>query len=93
MIVGIYLFQLRLFHSYSLKDKRAIRMSILSNLRRIYKVSAAEVDAQQMHNFLVIGASLVSSDALILRKTYDEILRYMDERCDVELINATMELV
>jgi uncharacterized protein YlxP (DUF503 family) len=74
-----------LANSYSLKDKRQVRRSLIDKIRQKFNVSIAEVDTQESHKILTIGAALVSGDAGHARQSMDEIINFMDEYADAEL--------
>jgi uncharacterized protein YlxP (DUF503 family) len=72
-------------HSTSLKDKRQVRRSLIDKTRQRFNASVAEVDAQDLHQTLVIGVAVVSGDAGHARSSRDEIIRYMEEHANAEL--------
>jgi len=49
---------------------------------------SAEVDTQDMHQTLTIGIAVVSGDAAHARRSLDEIVRFMEEHADAELIGV-----
>jgi len=57
-------------------------------VRQRFNASIAEVDAQDAHRTLVIGAAVVSGDASHAKESLEEIIRYMEEHADAELIEA-----
>jgi len=78
-------------HSTSLKDKRQIRRSLIEKTRHKFNVSIAEVDTQDMHQTLTIGIAVVSSESTHAKKSLDEIIRFMEEHADAELIGIEVE--
>ena len=74
--------------SGSLKDKRQIRRSIIDRTRRQFNVSAAEVATQDSHKILTLGIAAVSGDAGHARQMIDEVVRFMDEHADAELVEV-----
>ena len=85
MAVGRAELELLLPEAYSLKDKRQVLRSLLERLRRRYNLSAAEIDGQEHWNRAVIGLACVSNDFAHVRRTLDEVLRFIegDGRCEV----------
>ena len=78
----------RIPHATSLKDKRSICRSLLDRLRHKFNVSASEVDAQDVHQKLVVGISLVSGNAAHAQNCLDEIIRYAEESAVAELVEV-----
>lgn len=76
--------------SFSLKDKRMRRSSIIKRLQNKYKIAVAEVGDYEIHNSLYIACANVSNNRDILRKTFDEALN-MIERDDVEVYDSFYE--
>ena len=77
-----------LHHSNSLKDKRQVRRSLIEKTKNRFNASIAEVDTQDTHRTLTIGIALVSGDIAYAQKALDEIIRYMEEHVDGELLDA-----
>ena len=75
-------------HAASLKDKRQVRRSLIDKARQRFNVSVAEVDTQDMHQTLTIGVAVVSGEAAHARRSLDEIVRFMEEHADAELIGV-----
>jgi uncharacterized protein len=62
MFVGSMEVRLYVRHSRSLKDKRQVVRSILDRLRNHYNVSAAEVEARDHPQLIVLGFALVGEE-------------------------------
>jgi len=73
-------------HATSLKDKRQICRSIVDKVRKRFNASISEVATQDVHQTLTIGVTVVSGDASHARQSLDEIIRFMEENTDAELI-------
>lgn len=63
MIIGASTIHLYLPGTSSLKEKRSIIKSILARLQSTFKVSAAEVDFNDMHQSALIGVAVVSNSS------------------------------
>ena len=58
-----------IFHiqqSFSLKDKRQVRRSLIEKTRHKFNVAIAEIDTQDVHQTLTIGVAVVSSCNMFL---------------------------
>ena len=75
-------------HAVSLKDKRQIRRSLTDKTRQRFNASVAEVDTQDVHQTLTIGIAVVSGEAAHAQNSLDEIIRFMEEPADAELMEV-----
>lgn len=78
-------------HAHSLKDKRMITRSLIDKTRHKYNASVAEIDTQDAHHILTLGVAVVSCEYSHVQNMLDEIIRYMGENADAELISADKE--
>ena len=78
-------------HATSLKDKRQVRRSVVDKTRQRFNASVAEVDTQDSHQTLTVAFAVVSGDAAHAQNSLDEIIRYMEEHADAELIEVERE--
>ncbi|MGI6039286.1 MAG: DUF503 domain-containing protein [Eubacteriales bacterium] len=74
-------------HSVSLKNKRQVCRSLVEKTRNRFNVSIAEVDTQDAQKTLTLGVAVVSGDAAHARRSLDQIIRYMEEHTEAELID------
>jgi uncharacterized protein YlxP (DUF503 family) len=75
----------------SLKDKRMVARSIMDKARHKFNASVAEVASQDIHQTLTPGVAVVSGEYAHSRKQLDELVRYMEENADAELVNIEDE--
>ena len=68
--------------SHSLKDKRRILRSILDQVRHRFNVSAAEVDAMDLHQRIVIGIACVSNERSHVQQEIDSVIRFIEEQAE-----------
>jgi uncharacterized protein YlxP (DUF503 family) len=78
-------------HAASLKDKRQVCRSLVDKTRQRFNASVAEVDTQDIHQTLTIGIALVSGEAAHAQRSLDEIIRFMEEHADAELMEVKGE--
>lgn len=76
----------------SLKDKRQVAKSIIERARRKFNISAAEVDTQDIHRTLTLGIATVSGNAAQARKALDEVIRYIEDNADAEVISIETDV-
>ena len=72
----------------SLKDKRQVCRSIVDKSRQRFNASIAEVGTQDVHRTLTIGVAVVSGEVSHAQNMLDEIVRYMEEHADAELVDV-----
>lgn len=78
---------LKIFDSYSLKDKRRTIKSIINRTHNRYNVSIAEVKEQDMLNLAVLGIAVASSSKLVAQQMIDTIIKEMEAHYEVEIID------
>jgi len=78
----------RIPHAASLKDKRQVCRSVIEKSRKRFNASIAEVDTQDIHQVLTIGIAVVSGDVAHGQKSLDEIIRFMEEHADADLVEV-----
>ena len=73
----------------SLKDKRQIRRSLIEKIQQRYNMSVSEVEAQDVHQTLVIGVAIVSGDLTHAQNSLDNMIRFIEGNyLQVELISV-----
>ena len=78
---------------HSLKEKRMIVKSLVAKLQNKFHVSAAEIDEQDVHQFIVIGiASIVPHNAMA-DSLMDEISSFVEISTEAQIVEETREVV
>lgn len=95
MIVGICEFEIILFESSSLKDKRQVVQSMCQRVKAKYPVSIAEVGYLEKWQRSALGFSLVSNDSIFVEKVMAKVLDLFEEdhRFEVTAIKKDIEKV
>jgi len=70
----------------SLKDKRQVCRSLIEKVRKRYNISISEIEAQDVHQTLIIGIAVVSGEKTHAQNSINEIIRFMENNPDAELI-------
>ncbi len=73
-------------HAQSLKDKRMVARSLIDRTRHKFNASVSEVGSQDAH--LTLGVAVVSGEYNHARDMLDEIIRFMEDSADAELISV-----
>ncbi len=76
---------------HSLKEKRMVVRSICAKVRNKFNVSIAEVDAQDLHQRIVLGFACVAGDAAIADSMVDNILNFIENNSEGEIIDIFKE--
>lgn len=92
MFIGGMRVCLILYDSFSLKDKRSVRTSLIRRIENKFRVSVAEIGEQECHNLLEIGVAVVSSNQRIIEKTLENILRFFEKEHNVEIVENRIEI-
>ena len=85
-------FRLRAPWVHSLKEKRMIVKSIVARLQNTFHISAAEIDEQDTHQTIVIGAAAIVPHTGMADSLMDEISLFVEENCEAELLEEQREI-
>ncbi len=85
----IFILELLLPHSYSLKDKRQILRSIKDKTHRI-NVSIAETGQQDIYNYAQITLAIAASSSAMMMKIRETLYKIISETDGVEIIRENI---
>jgi hypothetical protein len=88
MWVGAIEFDLLLGDVHSLKEKRSLVRPLVSELKRMFAVSAAEVDHLDLHRRAGIAAAVVAADRAHVVEVLDTVEQRVAYHPEVELLSA-----
>lgn len=77
---------------HSLKEKRMIVKSLLAKLRNQFNVSVAEIDAQDIHQTIVIGVVTIVASHQLGDSTLDHIISYVEEATEADIIEIIRDI-
>ena len=77
---------------HSLKEKRMIVKSLIAKLQNRFRVSAAEVDEQDTHQFIVIGVAAIVPHNAMADRLVNEITQFIEESTEAEIIDVIREI-
>lgn len=78
---------IRIFDSFSLKDKRSVIKSIITKTHNKFNVSISEVEDYDLLNKAALGISVVSNSNQLNQQIFDSIIRFIEENYEVEIIS------
>ncbi len=76
---------------HSLKDKRMIVKSLVQRARNKFNISIAEVDEQDYYQTIVIGAACVSSGKAQAISVLQEVMRFIEESTEAQIVDYLFE--
>ena len=88
MRLGVLVLHFRLRHARSLKDKRSLVGKIRERCRSRFNVSVSEVDGQDDLRRLVMGFSVVGSNARELQSVLDRLSNYVEGLHLAEIVSS-----
>ena len=86
MFVGVCELELFIHASNSLKEKRFVIKSIKDQVMRKFNVSIAEVNYLDKWQLAGLGIATVTNDQRIIRQTFDEIIKLIESKGEVEIV-------
>lgn len=76
---------------HSLKEKRMIVKSLCAKIRNKFNVSIAEVEAQDIHQTIVLGFACVTSEASMTDSIIDNVVNFIESNTEGEIIDINRE--
>jgi len=92
MIIGVMTLTFRLHGNDSLKGKRQVAQSLKQKLRNTFNVAVSEVEAQDMHQKLVIAVVTVSGETIRVESTLSKALAMVEALSLAELVHCDTEI-
>lgn len=77
---------------HSLKEKRMVVKSLITQLQNKFHVSAAEVDEQDIHQIIVIGVAAVVPHHALADSLMEEISQFVETATDAQILEETREI-
>ena len=93
MNVGVCRISLRLPENLSLKGKRRVIKSIITQVRNKFNVSVAEVDDNDLWQLATLGISCVSNNRRFSNEVLSRVVDFIvNSRFDVEVLDYDIEI-
>lgn len=94
MNVGVCKITLRLPENQSLKGKRRVIKSIVSQIKNKYNVSVAEIADHDLWQLAVLGIGFVSNDNRYTNQVLSKVVDFIiDGRYEVEVLDYEIEIL
>lgn len=79
--------------SHSLKEKRRPLKSLMEKIRNRFRVSVAEVDAQDLHQRAVVGIAFVAADGGILAKEMQAVTDFIYNNPECQVLDIAQDVM
>jgi uncharacterized protein YlxP (DUF503 family) len=90
MIYGVLRIDIRICNAKSLKDKRSVIRKQIEKIRHAFPLSANEVGDFELIGNTVFGVSMTGSDAVLIEKVLQLVLRMIDENPELEVYDSVI---
>ena len=92
MIIAAVTFRLHAPWVHSLKEKRMVAKSLITRLQNRFHLSAAEIDEQDTHQIIVIGAAAIVPHYAMADSLMDEISVFVEANTEAEIVAEIREI-
>jgi uncharacterized protein YlxP (DUF503 family) len=93
MVVGVGIIIFRLHDCRSLKGKRKVIKSIVSQLRNHFNASVAEVGANDVYKKAEVGFAMVGNNRQVINSKMDKAFNFVEELGLAEIIDSELEII
>jgi len=93
MVVGLGIITFRLHDCHSLKGKRKVVKSIISQIRNAFNASVAEIGSNDMHQKAEIGFALVGNNRPVINSKVDKVFNLAEKLGLAEIVDIEMEII
>ncbi|NDL68456.1 DUF503 domain-containing protein [Anaerotalea alkaliphila] len=77
---------------HSLKEKRSLAKSLLAKIQNRLPVAAAEIEAQDIHQTLVLGIVGIALERGQADRLMDQVIRFVEENTEAQLLEVEREI-
>lgn len=92
MRIAAMTFRLHAPWVHSLKEKRMVVKSLITQLQNRFHVSAAELDEQDTHQSIVIGVAAIVPHNAIADSLMEKISQFVESASEAEVWEETREI-
>ena len=92
MRIAAMTFRLHAPWVHSLKEKRMVVKSLITQLQNRFHVSAAELDEQNTHQIIVIGVAAIVPHNAIADSLMEKISQFVESASEAEVWEETREI-
>ncbi len=92
MIIAAMTFRLHAPWVHSLKEKRMLVKSLVAQLQNRFHASAAEIDEQDTHQIIVIGAAAIVPHNAMADSLMEDISAFVESSTEAEVLEEIREI-
>lgn len=92
MIIGTAKLKLYAPWVHSLKEKRMVVKPIVTRVKNKFNVSIAEIDAQNLHQTIVLGIACVADSVRLADSILDAVIAFVEESTEAEIGDIQREI-
>lgn len=93
MFIYLLDIEIKIYDSFSLKDKRKVVKSIIDYARNTLKISSAEISANDIKNFAHLGFVTISNQNDRAKEILENLLIRIEKNYPVEITNYSIERI
>ena len=93
MFIYLLDIEIKIYDSFSLKDKRKVVKSIIDYARNTLKISSAEISANDIKNFAHLGFVTISNQNDRAKEILENLLIRIEKNYPVVVTNYTIERI
>jgi len=93
MFIYLLDIEIKIYDSFSLKDKRKVVKSIIDYARNTLKISSAEISANDIKNFAHLGFVTISNQNDRAKEILENLLIRIEKNYPVEVTNYSIERI
>ena len=93
MIVAVARIRLHLPSAHSLKSKRKVMKSMLSQVRNRYNMACSETDFHDIWQSAEIGICAVGNSEPVLSSAMEKVLHFVEDTCPCEIVDSELEII
>lgn len=92
MIIGVASVKIYVPWVHSLKEKRMVVKSIISKVQNKFNISISEIDAQDIHQTIVLGIACVTNTTKFADRMIDGVITFIEDHTEGEILDIYREI-
>jgi uncharacterized protein YlxP (DUF503 family) len=77
---------------HSLKEKRMVVKSIIAKVQNKFNVSISEVDAQDIHQTIIMGIAYIAQNVKLADSVIDTVITFIEDNNEAEILDIQREI-
>lgn len=92
MIIGVATVKLYAPWVHSLKEKRMAVKSVVSKVQNRFNVSISEIEAQDIHQTIILGVACVADTVKMAGSMIDTVITFIENHTEAEILEIQREI-